>query len=104
MRCELMIRILIASWVFFAVVVGYFIFSNKSYKNENTSLKGEIALKDTYIFTLEHSVRELQNNIAIYAKADEQAEEFNKELINDTNVDNLDVVPDDYILKQLRSD
>lgn len=99
-----MTRILLLSWAIFAVVVGFLFFSNKHLKTELNAANGQIALKDTYIFTLEHSVRELQNNIAIYAKADEQAEEFNKELINDTNVDNLDVVPANYILKQLRAD
>lgn len=42
--------------------------------------------------------------LSIYAEADKQSKEFEKELINDTNVDNLDVVPDYYILKQLQSD
>lgn len=97
-------RILLISIAFLAAVSAILFFSNKHLKTELNAANGQIALKDEYIFTLEHSVRELQNNIEIYAKADEQAEEFNKELINDTNVDNLDVVPADYILKQLRAD
>lgn len=97
-------RLLLISIAFLAAVSAILFFSNKHLKTELNAANGQIALKDTYIFTLEHSVRELQNNIAIYAKADEQAEEFNKELINDTNVDNLDVVPADYILKQLHAD
>lgn len=97
-------RILLISIAFLAVTSAILFFSNKHLKTELNAANGQIALKDEYIFTLEHSVRELQNNIEIYAKADEQAEEFNKELINDETTDNLDVVPADYILKQLRAD
>lgn len=42
--------------------------------------------------------------IETYAEAEAQAKEFEMELINDENTDNLDVVPADYILKQLRAD
>lgn len=42
--------------------------------------------------------------IETYAEAEAQAKEFEVELINDENTDNLDVVPADYILNQLRAD
>ena len=97
-------RLLLISIAFLAVTSAILFFSNKHLKTELNAANGQIALKDEYIFTLEYAVKDLQNNIAIYAKADEQAEEFNKELINDETTDNLDVVPADYILKQLRAD
>ena len=87
-----------------AVVVGYFIFSNKSYKNENTSLKTEITDFKQQVSDLQLAVNVMKDTIETYAKADEQAKEFEKELINDKNVDNLDAVPDEYILKQLHAD
>lgn len=99
-----MTRVLLIIVAIMAAISLFLYMGNKHLKTELNAANGEIALKDEYIFILEHSVREMQNNIAIYAKADEQAEEFNKELINDETTDNLDVVPADYILKQLRSD
>lgn len=99
-----MTRVLLIIVAIMAAISLFLYMGNKHLKTELNAANGEIAHKDEYIFILEHSVRELQNNIAIYAKADEQAEEFNKELINDETTDNLDVVPADYILKQLRSD
>lgn len=99
-----MTRALLIIVAIMAAITLFLYAGNKHLKTELNAANGQIALKDEYIFILEHSVREMQNNIAIYAKADEQAEEFNKELINDETTDNLDVVPADYILKQLRSD
>lgn len=42
--------------------------------------------------------------IETYAEAEAKAKEFEMELINDENTDNLDVIPSDYILNQLRAD
>lgn len=42
--------------------------------------------------------------IETYAEAEAKAKEFEMELINDENTDNLDVIPADYILNQLRAD
>lgn len=97
-------RILMIVAVFLGLVAVYLFFSNKSYKNENTLLKTQISYKDEYILNLEKSVKKMESAINTNAKAEEQAKEFEKELNDDTNIDNLDVVPDDYILKQLRSD
>lgn len=99
-----MTRIFVIVIVILSVAAGVLYLRNMSLKSELSAANGQIALKDEYIFTLEYAVKDLQNNIAIYAKADEQAEEFNKELINDETTDNLDVVPADYILKQLHAD
>lgn len=78
----------VAFWLFYC---------NKSLKNDLTAANAEIA-------GLTASVMEMKDLVAVYAKADKEAKEFEKELINDTNTDNLDVVPADYILKQLRAD
>lgn len=99
-----MTRILSIVLIILAVVVGILYLRNKSLSTELSAAKGEIALKDEYIFSLEHSVREMSNTIATQAQAIEQAKDFEKELNDDTNVDNLDVVPAEYILKQLRAD
>lgn len=56
----------------------------------------EIAVKDKALAEYEHIY-------SVFAQASEQAKDFEKELNNDV-ADNLDVVPADYILKQLQSD
>ena len=86
-----------------AAISLFLYMGNKHLKTELNAANGEIARKDEYIFTLEHSIKEMQDNIAIYAKADEQNEQF-KGKMNEDTTDNLDVVPADYILKQLRAD
>ena len=63
-----------------------------------------IADRDLTIAMQDKALAERDRMVQIYAQAAEQANEFEKELNNDTNVDNLDVVPADYILKQLQSD
>lgn len=97
-------RILMIVAVFLGLVAVYLFFSNKSYKNENTLLKTQISYKDEYILNLENSVKKMESAINTYAEAEKDAKEFEKELNDDKNVDNLDVEPDGYILKQLRSD
>lgn len=52
---------------------------------------------------LETAVNEQDHIIKTFAQAEAKAKEFEKELNNDVT-DNLDVVPADYILKQLQSD
>ena len=47
---------------------------------------------------------EYQRINEVYAESAAKAEEFNKELNNDETTDNLDVVPADYILRQLHAD
>lgn len=55
------------------------------------------------VASLETAVSEYKKTIDVYAKAEKETKEFEKEL-NDDTTDNLDVVPADYILKQLRAD
>lgn len=52
---------------------------------------------------LETAVNERDKLIEINSKANEQNEQF-KGKMNEDTTDNLDVVPADYILKQLRAD
>lgn len=52
---------------------------------------------------LETAVIERDKMIEINSQADEQNEQFKGKMNEDTS-DNLDVVPADYILKQLRAD
>lgn len=60
--------------------------------------------RDATIALQDKALAEYERVQSIFAQASEQANKFEKELNNDTNVDNLDVVPADYILKQLQSD
>ena len=52
---------------------------------------------------LETAVNERDKMIEINSQANEQNEQF-KGKMNEDTTDNLDVVPADYILKQLRAD
>lgn len=65
--------------------------------------KQEIAKRDVMLQEKDMYIASMENAVAVYAEADAQAKEFEKEL-NDDTTDNLDVVPADYILKQLRAD
>ena len=98
-----MVKILTTICVFLAVCALYFNFRVDYLKNENTSLRSEKNGLWERVNKLEVTVKEKDNLIKIYAEAGKQAKEFEKELNNDTT-DNLDVVPADYILKQLQSD
>jgi uncharacterized protein HemX len=55
------------------------------------------------VIALQTAVNEQEKVIETYAEAEKQAKEFEKEL-NDDYTDNLDVIPADYILKQLHAD
>lgn len=92
-----MTKVLMTIMVVLGVVAAWLFLSNKSLKNDLTAANAEIA-------GLTASVMEMKDLVAVYAKADKEAKEFEKELINDTNTDNLDFVPADYILNQLHAD
>lgn len=92
-----MTKLLMTIMVVLGVVAAWLFLSNKSLKNDLTAANAEIA-------GLTASVMEMKDLVAVYAKAEKEAKEFEKELINDTNTDNLDVVPADYILNQLHAD
>lgn len=92
-----MTRILLISLAI-AIVTAFF-FKLQSDKRLKRATDAE-----NQVIALQTALSEQKLVIETYAKAEEQAKEFEKELINDTNVDNLDVVPADYILKQLHAD
>lgn len=73
------------------------------FKLQSDSRQKRLTTAENQITALETAVNEQKRMIEIYAQAEEEAKEFEKELNNDTT-DNLDVVPADYILKQLQSD
>lgn len=98
-----MVKILTTVCVFLAVCALYFNFRVDYLKNENTSLRSEKNGLWERVNKLEVTVKEKDNLIKIYAEAGKQAKEFEKELNNDIT-DNLNVVPANYILKQLQSD
>lgn len=70
----------------------------------NKGLKADLNTANAEIASLMASVQEMKDVVKTYAEAEKQAKEFEKELINDTTTDNLDVIPADYILKQLHAD
>ena len=64
----------------------------------------KIKEQDKKICGLETALAEYQKIQETYAEAEKQAKEFEKELAKDENSDNLDIVPDKYILDQLHTD
>lgn len=70
----------------------------------NKGLKADLNAANVEIANLTASVQEMKDVVKTYAEAEKNAKEFEKELINDTNADNLDVIPADYILRQLHAD
>lgn len=89
-------RILLISLIIAIVTAVFF-----KLQSDNRLLRATNA--ENRASALETAVIEQKRIIEVYAEAEKQAKEFEKELNNDTT-DNLDVVPADYILKQLRAD
>lgn len=92
-----MVRFLAISLVILGVAAVWLFYCNKGLKADLTAANAEIA-------SLTASVQEMKDVVKTYAEAEAKAKEFEKELINDENTDNLDVIPADYILNQLRAD
>lgn len=67
-------------------------------------LSEQLSAANDKITVLQANMAEYQRINEVYAESAAKAEEFNEELIKDENTDNLDVVPADYILKQLHAD
>lgn len=93
----MMTRILTVSFII--LLLSLFFLAYKSNK-----LSEQLSNANDRIATLQANMAEYQRINEVYAESAAKAEEFNKELINDETTDNLDVVPADYILKQLRAD
>lgn len=91
-----MTKFIMTIMVVLGVVAAWLFYCNKSLKNDLTAANAEIA-------GLTASVMEMKDLVATYAEAEKKAKEFEKEL-NDDKTDNLDVIPADYILKQLHAD
>ena len=81
------------------LLVGLFFLAYKSNK-----LSEQLSAANDRIAVLQANIAEYQRINEVYAESAAKAEEFNKELNNDETTDNLDVVPADYILRQLRAD
>lgn len=64
----------------------------------------KIKEQDKKICGLQTALAEYQKIQETYLEAEKQAKEFEKELAKDENSDNLDIVPDKYILDQLHTD
>lgn len=65
---------------------------------------GIIKQQEEQICGLQTALAEYQKIQETYLEAEKQAKEFEKELAKDENSDNLDIVPDKYILDQLHTD
>ena len=89
-------KALVISFILLLMVAVFLFYSNKGLRTDLTAANAEIA-------GLTAAVAEMKGVVAAYAEAEKQAKEFEKELSNDTT-DNLDVVPAEYILKQLHAD
>ena len=97
-------RILLISLLITFVLLCVVSFIATHYKHINEQQNTEIADLRLDVARHKADAEESKKIIAIYAEANKQAKEFEKELIDDTNKDNLDVVPADYILNQLCAD
>lgn len=82
--------------------IAIFIAYHRGMVNEQQRAKIESLQTDMARYKAD--VEESHKIIEAYAEAEAQAKEFEMELINDENTDNLDVIPADYILNQLRAD
>lgn len=91
-----MTKVFMTIMVVLGVVAAWLFYCNKGLKADLTAANAEIA-------GLTASVMEMKDLVATYAEAEKKAKEFEKEL-NDDKTDNLDVIPADYILKQLHAD
>lgn len=92
---SLVIAIVFGSW-------GWFLANSRAGTIKDRDAK--IASQDIALQEKDLYIQKMEGVIATYAEADENAKHFEKELNDDTNVDNLEVVPADYILRQLRTD
>lgn len=63
----------------------------------------KIKEQDKKICGLETTLAEFKKIQEVYAEAEKEAKEFERELAKDEN-DNLDYVPSNYILEQLHAD
>ena len=89
-------RILLISLIIIALVAVFYRYKANNLKTELLSVKNENAV-------LRANMAEYEHIFELNKKADEENEKFKGKLNEDTT-DNLDFVPADYILKQLRAD
>lgn len=91
-----MTKILLIVTSVLALVAVFYCYKANNLKTELLNVKNENA-------ALRANVAEYEHIFELNKKADEENEKFKGKLNEDTT-DNLDVVPADYILKQLRAD
>lgn len=91
-----MVKFLSIALVIIACVAVFF-------KLQSDSRQRRLTDAENQIVALETAINEQKHVIEVYAQAEKEAKEFEKELNND-ETDNLDVVPADYILNQLHAD
>ena len=96
-------RILIISLIIAIATAVFFKLQSSSRGKQLTNAENRIIALETAVSERDIIIGEQKRIIEVYAQAKEEANEFEKEL-NKDNTDNLDVVPADYILKQLRAD
>ena len=89
-------RILLVSLIIAIVTAVFF-----KLQSDKSLLRATNA--ENRVSALETAVIERDKMIEINSRANEQNEQF-KGKMNEDTTDNLDVVPADYILKQLRAD
>lgn len=96
-------RILIISLIIAIAMAVFFKLQSNSREKQLTNAENRIIALETAVSERDIIISEQKRIIEVYAQAKEEANEFEKEL-NKDNTDNLDVVPADYILKQLHAD
>ena len=88
------------SLIAFAVAVFIILHRGNVIDKQNSKIES----LQTDVARYKADVEESHKIIETYAEAQAEAKEFEMELINDENTDNLNTIPADYILKQLRAD
>lgn len=98
-----MMKLLSTTLLFMSVIlciaIGFAVHRGYTIRDKNNQIKD----LEVEIQSLRIEKDQYLNIINAYNNAEKESKEFEKEMVND-KTDNLDVVPADYILKQLRAD
>ena len=96
-------KILLVSLIIAIVTAVFFKLQSDNRLLRATNAENRATNAENRVSALETAVIERDKLIEINSRADEENEQF-KGKMNEDTTDNLDVVPADYILKQLRAD
>lgn len=96
-------RILFLSLIIAIATAIFFKLQSDNRLLRATNAENRVSALETAVIERDKMIEERDKLIEINSRADEENEQFKGRMNEDTS-DNLDVVPADYILKQLRAD